>query len=228
MSLFQSPDASVYLSHPLALCQFVNMSFLSLVLLGECSAFDISLFRASHSSHACKYNIFIVFRECTWISPEAITLAFLPNCHHTYTKNPTPLHLFLVLPSCPFFCLYAPALTTHTLPLLLNQQREVPGGGDPSQWQVECCSQQNSHVWLCLCLWRRPCQSVIYTGSNNIWWSHAADSYYSATEKNMVHFALKFFNPGMKSYSFGLISLSVGEAALPLANEVFLDQSTCK
>lgn len=55
-----------------------------------------------------------------------------------------------------------------------------------------------------------------------------ADSYYSATEKNMVHFALKFFNPGMKSYSFGLISLSVGEAVLPLANEVFLDQSTCK
>lgn len=95
MSLFQSPDASVYLSHPLALCQFVNMSFLSLVLLGECSAFDVSLFRASHSSHACKYNI----RECTWISPEAITLSFftqLPS--YIYKKTPHRFTFFLFFP----------------------------------------------------------------------------------------------------------------------------------
>lgn len=192
---------------PLCIC----LTLLPSVSLSICHSFRQSfLVNALHSMSLFSVLPIQVMPANTTSRPSL----FHPTVIHIKKNPPTPLHLLLVLPSCLLFRVCAPAQTTHTLPPLLNQQREVPGGGDPSQWQVECRSQQNSHVWLCLCLWRRPCQSVIYTSSNNIWWLQAADSYYSATEQNMVHFALKFFHQGMKSYSFGLTPLSRGSSSV--------------
>lgn len=120
MSLFlsQSPDASVYLSHPFALCQFINMSSLSLVILGECSACDVSLFLTFPFLHSCEYNDYQ--RIHMELSRSHNSLFITQRQSHTKDTHP---HLFLLLPSRLLFCLYAPAPTTHTLPLLLNQQK---------------------------------------------------------------------------------------------------------
>ncbi len=119
---------------------------------------------------------------------------------------PPPLYLFLALPSPLFFCLYiaAPSTqphTTHThkhthklthLAFAPSQQREVPGGGDPSQWQRRSAAASRTVMCVSVSAFGDDLvsQSFIHTGSINIQWSYRADWYHSASENHLVKYIL--------------------------------------
>lgn len=125
----------------------------------------------SFTSHSCQML-------CIWCLPSAYTnicrfLSFPPLSYSSQSTFLPPLH------SC----------TKHThLAFAPNQQREVPGGGDPSRWQWR--SAAASRTVLCGSASAfgddLVSQSVIHTGSINIWWSHRTARCYSATGKNTV------------------------------------------
>lgn len=117
---------SLSLLMPLCIC----LTLLPSVSLSICLPFHLSfLANALHAmspfslpshfyTHACEYNDYQ--RIHMELSRSHNSLFITQRQSHTKDTHP---HLFLLLPSRLLFCLYAPAPTTHTLPLLLNQQK---------------------------------------------------------------------------------------------------------
>lgn len=94
MSLFlsQSPDASVYLSHP-----FCPLSVCQYVFPFTCHSWRMLCIRCLPFPYLPIFTLMpantTIIRESTWISPEAITLSLLPNGSfiqktHTHTSSP--------------------------------------------------------------------------------------------------------------------------------------------
>lgn len=97
-------------------------------------------------------------------------LAVYTNIHPVLPFLPLHCFPYFSLSSLPFPFVFIHLQQAHThidthTPCLCS----LPAKGG-ARWrrsitvtEAECCSRQNNHVWFCLCLWRRPCQSASHS-----------------------------------------------------------------
>lgn len=181
--LCQSPSGPVSLSpsnpfSPLSVCQYVShRSWQMLCKYSECQRIHMDRLRRhnflfiANCSHACTRTYthqmikWTIYAELSLNTNTYPILPLLP-------LSPLPLPPFLAPPTVP----PAPSTQTH-LACAPDQQREVPGGGDPSQWQRRSAAASRTAMCGSVSAFGDDLvsQSVIHTGANNIWWSHRVD-----------------------------------------------------